>query len=375
VLTIGYDGTAAVRQTAGIGRYARELLIALSGETTDEQFRVIASARGARESRPELGDRFEWRDLPVSDRVSNAVWHRLRVPVPVEARTGRLDVFHSPDFSLAPSRCPSIVTIHDLAFETMPQVSVPTLAEYLHRVVPKSIRRASKVIAPSAYTKDAIVRRFGTDPLKIDVIPEGVSGRFSAQSQPDDLAVVKGLGISGDYILTAGTLEPRKNLERTLKAFATLEPEKRDLTLVVAGQRGWMYETIFACHKELGLADRVMFLGYVNDDILPALYRCTVLTVYASLLEGFGLPALEALACGSPLVASGNSSIPEVCGSAAVYVDPWDVEDMTETIRSALDDEALLSRLRAAGPTQAATFTWKVAAQRTLALYHDVAAA
>src|SRR5579872_1137810 len=255
----------------------------------------------------------------------------------------------------------------------MPQVSYPTLAQYLHRTVPRSIRRAQAVISPSEYTKQSIVSLYGTAPEKIRVIPEGVGACFVPHAQPADAERLSRLGLQRPFLLSPGTLEPRKNLERLLEAFASVRSKHGDLLLVLAGGRGWLDDGIFAKHGQLGLGDSVRFLGHVDDSTLSALYRHGLATVYPSLLEGFGLPPLEALACGSPLVASGNSSIPEVCGDAAVYVDPWDVEDMSTSIATVVEDEALRASLREQGPRRASTFTWNRTAQTTLQLYHDVA--
>jgi glycosyltransferase involved in cell wall biosynthesis len=304
-----------MRQSAGIGRYARELLRALAALPGDDRYRVMYAARGSTVPLPDLGPRFDLFPIPFSDRVTNLMWQRLRLPVPIEMRTGRLDVFHSPDFSLAPSLGPSLVTVHDLAFEVVPHLSYPTLAIYLHIVVPRSIRRARAVVVPSSHTKDAIVRRLGTDPAKICVIPEGVSHNFGPLPGGRDEKVVHNRGLQRPYLLTVGTLEPRKNIERLLDAFAVLRERGKDLDLVIAGRPGWMYQGIFERSAQLGLGERVRFLQDVDDTELPALYRQSLLTVYPSIYEGFGLPALEALACGSPLAASGNSSIPEVAGA------------------------------------------------------------
>jgi glycosyltransferase involved in cell wall biosynthesis len=372
MVTIGYDGTAVVQQRAGIGRYARELLVAFNAVGGDDRFKIVSSSAGASEPRPALGPRFRWYDLPVSDRISNAVWQRLRMPLPVEGRLGRLDVFHSPDFSLAPSRAPSIVTVHDLTFEVLPQVAYPTLAAYLHHIVPRSIRRSRVVITPSEHTKREVMRIFDTSANKIHVIPEGVSTAFSAEPGPNDEATLMALDVHGPYLLAAGTLEPRKNYERLLRAFAQVRDRWTDIKLVVVGGHGWMFDGIFHVRDELKLVDSTRFLGHVSDDVLATLYRRAEATIYPSLYEGFGLPGLEAMACGSPLIASGNTSLPEVCDSAAIYIDPWDVDDIAATISAVLDDGALRANLRTLGPLRAAQFTWERAARTTLDLYHDV---
>lgn len=373
MLTIGYDGTAVIRQAAGIGRYARELLLAMARLEGDNRMKVLAASAGSELQPPHLGPRATWHLLPVTDRVTNVLWHRVRLPIPVEARVGRIDLFHSPDFSLAPSVAPSIVTIHELAFEFMPQVCFPTLAAYLHAVVPRSIRRARAVIAPSAHTKSAIVERYGTPQSKIHVISEGVVASFNPTPEHDDGARLTRLGLRQPFLLAVGTLEPRKNLARLLEAFARIAPRHPEMVLAIAGRPGWLYEGIFERHSSLGLNARVRFITNAEDDDLRALYRRSEAVVYASLYEGFGLPALEALASGSPLVASGNTSIPEVAADAALYFDPWDVDDMAATIDEVLQDGELRERLREAGPKRAQRFTWARAAELTVELYRDVA--
>ena len=372
-MIVGYDATAAVRQSAGIGRYARELLIALNALPVEEQYRLPFAAHGASVALPPLGPNFRPCGIPITDRVANAMWQRLRLPVPIELRTGRLDVFHSPDFSLAPSRAPAILTVHDLAFEIMPQVCYPTLAAYLHRVVPRCVRRAEAVIVPSNHVKSDIVKQFGTDPAKVHVIPEGSSGSFGSEPSDLDGQIVKRYRLRTPFLLTVGTLEPRKNLERLLDAFARLRDRGSEVHLMIAGKPGWLYQGIFERHQALGLGKTVRFLRNVDDAALASLYRRAAAVVYPSLYEGFGLPVLEALASGAPVVCSGNTSMPEVAGNAALYVDPWDVEDIAQTIEDLLSDEQLQSRLRQAGPPRAADFTWGRTAQRTHELYVQVA--
>jgi glycosyltransferase involved in cell wall biosynthesis len=371
--TIGYDATAALNQRAGIGRYARELLLALAKLDGNDVYRLPHARSDDPVAIPCLGSRFTWQGLPVSDRVLNAFWQRLRLPVPIELRTGKLDVFHSPDFSLAPSRAPSIVTIHDLAFEVVPQLSFPSLRFYLHTFVPRSAKRASAVIVTSQNTKNDVVQILGTPVAKVHVIPEGVSPAFTPDPGERDKTVCERLGISRPFILCVSTLEPRKNLERLLEAFARLKPTGGDFQLVIVGRLGWLYNGIFDRYRHLGLEDSVLFVHGVDDLDLQALYRRAEVTVYPALYEGFGLPALEAMASGSPLVCSGNSALGELVGAAAEIFDPWDVEDMSETIGSLILDEVRRRDLRQLGPKRASEFTWERAASSTNRLYHDVA--
>lgn len=372
-MRIGYDATAAIRQQAGIGRYARELLIALSQTNADDDFRLFVESGGASLPLPNLDPRFRAYPIPVSDRIMNAFWHRARVPAPVELRTGRLDVFHSPDFSLAPSLAPSVVTIHDLAFDIVPQTSSPTLAAYLHRVVPRSIHRARAVIVPSKHTQQAVLNRFGVDEAKVFVVAEGVSSLFTEHSSESDAGVRSARGLEAPFLLTVATFEPRKNLERLLKAFSILRGRGRVHKLVLVGRRGWLDEGIFRTHRDLFLGDSAVFLTDVQDAELASLYRLAELVVCPSIYEGFGLSALEALASGAPLACSGNSSFPEIAGEVAEYFDPWDVEDIVTTLETLLADEDHRRCLAQAGSETASRFSWARAAEATLSVYRYAA--
>ncbi len=294
--------------------------------------------------------------------------------MPIEWRTGRLDVFHSPDFSLAPSRSPSIVTIHDLAFEVVPQLAYPSLAAYLHTIVPRVVKRASSIIVTSQNTKGDVIERLGVGEDRIQVIPEGVSPGFTPVASARDATVRERLGITGRFILSVGTLEPRKNLVRLLEAFAMISRNRQELKLVIAGRLGWLYHGILERRHALGLENSVLLLHHVDDDDLQALYRLADITVYPTLYEGFGLPALEAMASGSPLACSGNSAVGELVADAADIFDPWDVEDIAATIDSLISNGERRQTLREMGPKRAADFTWDRAADSTSRLYHDVAA-
>jgi glycosyltransferase involved in cell wall biosynthesis len=382
-LTIGYDATPAVCQRAGIGRYARELLSALANLDSADRYRLIY-CRGGGETQliaalPRCS-RFRHAPLPASDRLMNVIWQRLRLPLPIELRTGRLDVMHAPDFSLPPSLAPSIVTIHDLAFEVVPACSYPTLRAYLRQVVPRVITRACAVIAVSCTTKQDIMTYYDTPSEKIHVIYEGVPRGF--QPLPPEVvnAVCQRYHLDNPFILAVSTLEPRKNYERLLDAYAVLRERGRQRgginglpTLVIVGRLGWLYKSIFERHRQLALGTSVRFLTDVDDADLAALYNAAELVVYPSLYEGFGLPALEALACGCPLACSGTSSLLEVVGEAAVTFDPYSLEDMVETIDALLQDEERRRMLTQRGLERAALFTWEKAAAETSALYHQIA--
>ncbi len=375
---IGIDYTAAVRQGAGIGRYTRGLANALLELDHENEYVLMVAGRGAAPPGPEQFPRnVRLRNLPLTDRHLAILWHRLRVPLPVEALVGRVDLFHSPDFTLPPAWCArTLVTVHDLSFLRYPQGADRGLRAYLTAAVPRSVRRADHVLADSQNTREDLIGLLGVPADKITVVYPGVEARFRPLDDPATLSAVRErYRLPERFILHVGTLEPRKNLERLVEAYALL-PQRgistHEVGLVLAGGRGWLYEGVFKVVERLGLGDLVVFTGFVRDEDLPALYNLADLLVFPSMYEGFGLPPLEAMACGTPVVASNTSALPEVVGEAGLLVSPTDVQALAEAMVSGLQDEGLRARLRARGLEQARRFTWAQAAQETLRVYRRV---
>ena len=369
-LTIGFDATAAARQSAGIGRYTRELLRALPGAAPNDRFRVFYCAGGASAGElPHTPANVSMRALPLSDRVMNAVWHRLRLPLPVQLVTGGFDLFHSPDFTIPPvMRRPTVLTVHDLAFRVVPECAFPTLRAYLEEAVPRSVARAGHIIAVSESTRRDLMFRLGVEPDRVTTVLEGVDARFSpAEDNPADIASIARLGLTSPFLLATGTLEPRKNYVRLLEAYALLRQRGYTVPLVIAGRRGWLFEPIFLRVDQLSLSEHVRFVE-PNDAELVALYRRAEALIFPSLYEGFGLPPLEAMSCGTPVASSRSSSMPEVVGDAALLFDPSNVQEMSAAMEHVLSDEGLRARLKLAGPERARSFTWERAARETVDL-------
>jgi glycosyltransferase involved in cell wall biosynthesis len=388
-MQIGIDYTSAARQRAGIGRYTRELVRALLALDGAHRYTIFAATGGLPEEHwPGEIDRLRGirdrglviRSVPVSDDWLARLWHRLRLPIPVELVTGRLDVFYSPDFTLPPTRpaTHTLLTIHDLSFVRHPDAFVPALRRYLERVVPRSIKQADVVLADSAHTRSDLMTLFGTPSSKIEVITPGVDARFRPQpgstaaaespqaSPPLTERLRQRYGIEDlPYVLSVGTLQPRKNYVRLIRAFAETRscrgPDGSPTQLLIVGGHGWLYEDVLA---EADKHDRVRLLGFADDEDLPALYRGASLFAFPSLYEGFGLPVLEAMACGVPVVCSNTSSLPEVAGDAALLVDPLDVEGLSAALDRALKDRELRRRMVDRGLTQAAHFTWERSARQ-----------
>jgi glycosyltransferase involved in cell wall biosynthesis len=371
-LRIGIDYTAAVNQQAGIGRYTRALVEGLAKLGGEHEYVLFMA--GGKTQIPELRvpDGFQVRRVPLSDRFVTILWHRLRLPLPVDLFTGPVDVFHSPDYVLPPlRRGRKVVTIHDLSFLRCPEGAEPSLRQYLSRAVPRAVERADLVLADSENTMQDIIELLGAAPGKVKVLYPGVDERFRPLEEEGLLRRVREeYGLPFPFILSLGVLEPRKNLILLLDAYAALKAGG-DLShkLVIAGGKGWLYEGLFRRVQELSLEREVVFPGFVADEDLPALYNLAEVFVFPSLYEGFGLPPLEAMACGTPVVTSDSSSLPEVVGEAGLMVSSGDGEALAQAMRRALDDSALRVDLAKKGLHQARKFTWQTATQRLLTIY------
>lgn len=370
---IGLDYTAALHQSAGIGRYTRELVQALAANPAEFAYHLFVADAG-KVARPALpGPNFSWQPSRLTERWLARLWFRLRLPLWIESWTGPLDLFHAPDFFLPPVRpgTPTLLTVHDLSFVREPETVMPGMTRHLNQWVPRSARRADHVIAVSEATRRDLIELYQIPADKITVLYHGISTHFKPVEQADRLAAVRqkyGLG-ERPFILSVGTIQPRKNYRRLIQAFAHLD---ESMALVIVGSKGWHYEDVFEEVARQGLTERVHFPGFVDDADLPALYSAASLFVYPSLYEGFGLPALEAMACGTPVVASHQSALPEVVGEAGLLVNPRDVDALAAAMSQLLADTELRQKFAHAGQIRAASFTWPDMAAKLLALYRQL---
>jgi len=267
-----------------------------------------------------------------------------------------------------------VVTVHDLGYLYYPEAHRLLDRLYLDLSTRYNARAATHLVADSSATKRDLIERYGTDPDKITVVYPGYDdATFQPVRDKEAIETVKvRYDIAGDYVLFVGTLQPRKNLIRLIRAFSNLQSPISNLQLVIAGKKGWLYEEIFRQVEELGLEGRVVFTGYIAADDLPALLSGARLFAFPSLYEGFGLPVLEALACGTPVVCSNVSSLPEVAGDAAVLVDPLDVEGLAAALERILGDEELRAELIERGFEQARRFSWEKCARETLNVLESI---
>jgi glycosyltransferase involved in cell wall biosynthesis len=385
-MRIGIDYTAAVRQGGGIGRYTRSLVGALARLDVENEYRLFYASGGLESGHPRaelarMPESFRARPVPLSDRWLNIAWQRLRLPVPLQLVTGRLDLFHSPDFVLPHvGRTPAILTVHDLSFLRVPWFFVPGFREYLEKAVTRAVGRATHILADSESTRRDMIELMAVDDERVSVVYPGVDAGFQETHDPEELQRVRRrYDLPERFILGLGTLQPRKNFDGLVNAFGLLlsrgkdEPGIDGLHLVIVGGKGWMFEDIHGLVRKQGLEERVHFAGFVDDSDLPALYSLSLVFAFPSWYEGFGIPVLEAMACGTPVVAADNSSLPEAVGEAGVLVDAASNGDLADALARLLSDLELRRRLAVAGRQQAQRFTWERAAEQVLGIYRSCA--
>ncbi len=365
---IGIDARLMHYQQAGITRYTLQLVRALARANTDDQFTLLQSIR----SRQPIIEhpRFEHR------KMLTPAHHRLeQIFLPLEVSTLGLDVLHSPDF-IPPFRrnCRSVITIHDLNFVLYPHFLTKDAARYYGQI-DQAVRRTDAIIAVSKATKADTMRLLGVPEDKITVIYEAASPVFKPLDDPNVLEKVRSrFDIAGDFMLFVSTIEPRKNVPTLLRAFRQLLDDYRlDVQLVLAGQKGWLFEEVFDLVTELDLEDEVLFVGRVTTEELVWLYNTAQCLVAPSIYEGFGLTPLEAMACGTPVIVANVSSLPEVVGDAGLKVDPYKPDEIAVAMSRLLSDQELRKSLIHKGLKRAAYFSWDKAAEETLELYHSLA--
>lgn len=307
-------------------------------------------------------------------------WHTpfLRLPfeLPRRLREDRPDLAHFQYIAPPRSSCPFVVTVHDISFETDQSFFNPVDRLRMRMLIPWSVKRAAHVLTVSEFSKTQIVEQYGVSGDRVTVTYNGVDEVFAKPlSDQEVLRIKQRYRLKEPFILAVGNVQPRKNLVRLLRAFSALSAsgDAEDWSLYMVGQSRWGAEESYRQLSQLGLENKARFLGYVDtQEDLAALYKIATIFAYPSLYEGFGLPIVEAMAAGTPVLTSNVTSMPEVAGDAAVLVDPTSVDDIAEGLQRLMGDPLLVDALIDKGKRRAKAFSWDTAASQTLSVYQSV---
>lgn len=377
VLRIGIDGSSILPRRTGIGHYTNQLLEHLARVDERNRYVVFLNSLRQRQSHEEWMDRenFSFRRYRIPGPLLLYAWRWLNRPR-IDRFVGRVDVFHSPATYVPPQReGAAVTTVHDLYFLRRPEACELLGGRYLAATLPRRLRQLDHIIAASNSTRDDLVELLGVAPERITVVYEGVDSRFRPIADRARLDAVRArYGLPDRYILFVGTVEPRKNVERLVEAYAIVRREKAQApSLVIVGGRGKEADRVDRLIESAGLGQWVALTGYVEHADLPALYNCADLFVLPSLYEGFGLPVLEAMACGVPVVAADTSSLRELVAGRGFLVDPKSASDIARGILQALSEKTLREEYVQRASDFARKMTWEQCARETLAVYQKVA--
>jgi glycosyltransferase involved in cell wall biosynthesis len=366
-MRIGIDARIVYFARGGISNYVLYLLRALAALDADAEYYVLRSRkdRGFSVPGPNFHPAVCW----------TPSHHRLeRWALGVEVARLKLDLLHTTDF-IPPAfgYRRSVITIHDLNFLYYPQFLTTESHHYYNRQIEWAVRRADHILADSHATEADLTSLLEVPSAKITVVHLAAAPAFRPLADGEARRIAARHDLEPGYLLFVGTLEPRKNLPGLLQAYRLLlDGRATAAPLVLVGGKGWLYDEVFERVEALHLDGHVHFLHDVPDTDLPGLYNAASVLTTPSFYEGFGLPALEAMACGTPVVVAERASLPEVVGEAGLLVNPDDVDDIAQALNRVLADESLRARMRTLGLAQAARFTWERTAQATLAVYREV---
>lgn len=372
VMRIGLDGFPLASPKTGVGHYTFELARAMAELAPQHQFEFISPLPYTPESGVALKS---ISNLTAVNPQTNSITRRWwSIGLPRYLKRNPVDIFHGTNYEVPLwNRKRNLLTVHDLSVFTHQDKHEPDIARRARRRLPIMLRAAAMIITPTEAVKCELSERFKIDSDRIAVTPEAPRGNFHPQPAADSAVVRKRLGIVDNFILFVGTIEPRKNLLSLVRAFEDIlrETDQRP-QLVIAGGEGWLSEELHRLLSRIDFGDRLRLTGYLDDEDLRALYSCCKLFVYPSLYEGFGLPPLEAMACGAPVIASRIPALIETLGENARLVDPLDENALAGSIIELLNDEIARQSLSSAGLRHANNFSWTETARRTLEIYRRV---
>lgn len=365
---IAIDAHSVGTGLAGNETYVTNLIEALAEIDTTNRYTLYVTKQSAVE-------RFagRWSHVAVRQTLPHAPLVRIPVTLPAELRRHPVDLLHVQYTAPPFAPCPVVATVHDLSFEHLPATFKRRSWMQMRLTVRRTVRAAAHIIAPSEYTRRDLVETYRVPRERTSVVPLAAAAHFAPVRDEKELRRVRqAYGIASDYILAVGSIQPRKNLTRLIEAYAGLRRQRAHdklPPLVIAGKRAWLFEETLRAVERCGIDDAVKFTGYVPEADLPALYSGAHCFVYPSFFEGFGLPPLEAMRCGTPVIAGDRTSLPEVVGDAGLLVDPFDTDAITSAIARLIDDPDLHTTLSERGLLRARQFDWRETARLTLEVY------
>lgn len=371
-MRIAIDAHSVGTELGGNESYATNLIEALAEVDSVNHYTLYVTKR-------EAVDRFKnrWPNFTVRATLPHSPLIRIPLTLSAELRKNPVDVLHVQFTAPLIPPCPVVASIHDLAFEHLPQTFKRRSSMQLRLTVRHTAKRAAQIITISEYSRRDIIETYRVSADRITVVPAAAPESFAPVTDQNELARVRAIyGIDGDYILSVGSIQPRKNLSRLIAAYSLLrgaQPNAKLPQLVLVGKRAWLYDETVRTISQLEVTKSVILTGYVPQAHLPALYSGALCFVYPSFFEGFGLPPLEAMKCGTPVIVGNKTSLPEVVGDAGVMVDPFNVDDLAFAIDQLIGNSGLRSQLQVKGLERAKLFDWRDSARKTVAVYEKAA--
>ena len=365
---IAIDAHSVGAQLAGNETYAVNLIEALAAIDQINQYTLFVTKRSA-------FDRFDkrWSNFKVKQTLPHTPLVRIPLTLSAELRRNPVDVLHVQYTAPPLAPCPVVATIHDLSFEHLPETFNRRSRAQLRLTVRRTVRNSAQILTLSEFSRRDIIETYKVDPGRVSVTPAAAPAHFTPVANETELQRIRTTyGIEREYIFSLGSIQPRKNLIRLIESFSLLPKclsTQRLPQLVLAGKPGWLDADIFRAAARSGLSSEIRFIGYVPENDLPALYSGAICFVYPSYFEGFGLPVVEAMQCGTPVVAGNRTSLPEVIDGAGVLVDPFDVNQLAEAIAKITENLNYRLHLRAKGLERAKSFDWRSTARLTLQIY------
>ncbi|OGH13693.1 MAG: hypothetical protein A2860_04580 [Candidatus Levybacteria bacterium RIFCSPHIGHO2_01_FULL_37_33] len=370
----GYDRATGLPNRVGSSEFCFQLLTALSIIDKQNEYFIYLPINPASDMPAETKN---WHYEVIKGRT---LWTLIALSKKLFFDKEKPDVFFSPTHYLPfYVTYPSVVSILDVSYLHFPKLFKKRDLYQLKLWGRYSIKKAKKIITISKSSKNDIIKAYGVSENKISVIYPGVKSEIQSASWRTKLKMQNSkllkekYRVKGDYILFVGTLQPRKNIERLVEAFSRLKSKVKNLNLVIIGKKGWMYEDILNAPEKYNVSDRVKFLDSVSDEELPVFYQNAICFVLPSLYEGFGLPVLEAMKYGCPVITSNVSSLPEAGGDAALYFNPENVNDIAEKIKKVIEDKTLREEMIQKGYQQIKKFSWEKTARETLQVLEQLA--